>query len=75
MTKSIFYMSQVTGLTANGSIKDKTHPLAILASELRMIADKDLSVFSPILCRWYPECAMVSARTLHHFYGEILVLF
>ncbi|KAI3468779.1 hypothetical protein Pfo_025442 [Paulownia fortunei] len=63
---------RVTGLTTNGSIKDKMHPLVILASELRLIAEKDLSMFSPVLRRWYPECAMVSAKTLHQFYGERL---
>ncbi|KAL6556364.1 hypothetical protein OROGR_005652 [Orobanche gracilis] len=67
--------SQVTGLTTNGSVKDKTHPLAILASELRLIAETDLSVFSPVLRRWYPECSRVSAKILHQFYGERLIPF
>ncbi|GFQ01344.1 hypothetical protein PHJA_002278300 [Phtheirospermum japonicum] len=63
---------RVTGLTAIGSVKDKIHPLAILARELRLISEKDLSVFSPVLHRWYPECAMVSAKMLHQFYGDRL---
>ncbi|KAL3818096.1 hypothetical protein ACJIZ3_004001 [Penstemon smallii] len=63
---------RVIDLTTAGSIKNKNHPLAILASELRLIADKDLSVFSPVLRRWYPDCAMISAKTLHQFYGERL---
>ncbi|KAL6556752.1 hypothetical protein OROHE_006628 [Orobanche hederae] len=67
--------SHVTGLTTNGSVKDKTHPLAILASELRLIAEMDLSVFSPVLRRWYPECSRVSAKILHQFYGERLIPF
>ncbi|KAH6758083.1 hypothetical protein C2S52_023025 [Perilla frutescens var. hirtella] len=55
-----------------GSINGKMHPLAILASELRQIAEKDLSIFNPVLRRWYPECAMVSAIMLHQLYGERL---
>ncbi|KAL9177741.1 hypothetical protein ABFS82_01G078500 [Erythranthe guttata] len=64
--------NRVTGVATNGSMKIKTHPLATLASELKLIAEKDISIFSPVLHRWYPQCAMVSARTLHQFYGEIL---
>ncbi|XP_051137356.1 protein unc-13 homolog isoform X2 [Andrographis paniculata] len=55
-----------------GSSKDNMHPLVILANELRLIAEKDLSIFTPIILRWCPECAMVSARILHQFYGERL---
>ncbi|KAL1547598.1 protein unc-13 isoform X2 [Salvia divinorum] len=57
---------------AIGSMNGKMHPLAILASELKQIAEKDLSIFSPVLRRWYPECAMVSAKMLHQLYGERL---
>lgn len=55
-----------------GSVKCKMHPLAILASELRQIAEKDLSLFNPVLRRWYPDCAMVTAKMLHQLYGERL---
>lgn len=65
-------ISQVIDATI-GSVKGKMHPLAILASELRQIAEKDLSIFSPVLGRWYPECAMVTAKMLHQLYGERLV--
>lgn len=58
---------------ATGSMNGKMHPLAILASELKQIAEKDLSIFSPILRRWYPGCAMISAKMLHQLYGERLV--
>ncbi|KAL0329748.1 UNVERIFIED_CONTAM: protein unc-13 [Sesamum radiatum] len=64
--------TRVTELTTIGSVKDKMHPLAVLASELRLIAEKDLSLFAPILRSWYPRCAIVSAKTLHQFYGERL---
>ncbi|XP_047945156.1 protein unc-13 homolog isoform X1 [Salvia hispanica] len=57
---------------ATGSMNGKMHPLAILASELKQIAEKDLSIFSPILRRWYPGCAMISAKMLHQLYGERL---
>ncbi|KAL2544069.1 hypothetical protein Fot_13302 [Forsythia ovata] len=65
-------VDHVTNTSSVGSIKDKIHPLATLASELRLIAEKDLSIFFPVLCQWYPECAMVSAKRLHQFYGEKL---
>ncbi|KAK4389327.1 protein unc-13 [Sesamum angolense] len=64
--------TRVTELTTIGSVKDKMHPLAVLASELRLIAEKDLSLFAPVLRSWYPRCAIVSAKTLHQFYGERL---
>lgn len=72
MTKFMPYMSQVIDATI-GSVKGKMHPLAILASELRQIAEKDLSLFNPVLRRWYHDCAMVTAKMLHQLYGERLV--
>ncbi|KAL8543750.1 hypothetical protein ACS0TY_004350 [Phlomoides rotata] len=63
---------RVSGVTTIGSTEDRMHPLAILASELKFIAEKDLSVYSPVLRRWYPDCAMVSAKKLHQFYGARL---
>ncbi|GER43304.1 hypothetical protein STAS_20150 [Striga asiatica] len=67
--------NRAIGLSTKGSGKDKIHPLAVLASELRLVAEKDLSVFSPILRRWNPDCTMVSAKILHQFYGERLTPF
>ncbi|CAK9173062.1 unnamed protein product [Ilex paraguariensis] len=55
-----------------GSKIDRAHPLALLASELRLIAERELTVFSPVLHHWCPEAGMVSAIWLHRFYGERL---
>lgn len=63
---------RVTNTTSFGSTKNMIHPLSTLASELRLIAEKALSIFFPVLCQWYPECTMVSAKRLHQFYGEKL---
>ncbi|KAG8374878.1 hypothetical protein BUALT_Bualt10G0041300 [Buddleja alternifolia] len=63
---------RVTGLATIGPIQGTMHPLTILASELRLIAEKDLSEFSPVLRHWYPGCAMVSAKKFHQFYGKQL---
>lgn len=49
--------------------------LAMLASDVRVIAEKELNVYSPVLCVWYPESAMVAAKLLHRLYGERLVSF
>ncbi|XP_073136594.1 protein unc-13 homolog isoform X2 [Henckelia pumila] len=53
-------------------IKDTIHPLVTLANELNLIVEEDLSIFSPVLSQWYHECAMISAKKLHQFYGERL---
>ncbi|KAM3687195.1 hypothetical protein ACJW31_10G059700 [Castanea mollissima] len=49
-----------------------THPLALLANELRLIAQREFSVFFPVLCRWCPESGMIAAMRLHQIYGERL---
>ncbi|XP_059645069.1 protein unc-13 homolog isoform X2 [Cornus florida] len=51
---------------------ERTHPLALLANELRLIAERELNVFFPVFRPWYPESSMVSAVLLHQFYGERL---
>ncbi|XP_057510564.1 protein unc-13 homolog isoform X2 [Actinidia eriantha] len=51
---------------------ERTHPLALIANELRLIAERELNIFFPVLRQWYPEAGMVSALLLHQFYGERL---
>lgn len=51
----------------------RTHPLALLAEELKLIADRELNVFCSVLCHWCPESVIVSVVLLHQFYGERLV--
>ncbi|KVH95450.1 Mammalian uncoordinated homology 13, domain 2 [Cynara cardunculus var. scolymus] len=48
------------------------HPLALLASELRMINERERSLYSPVLCQWCPDAGMVVSRHLHQFYGKRL---
>ncbi|KAI3727581.1 hypothetical protein L6452_16197 [Arctium lappa] len=48
------------------------HPLALLASELRVINERERSVYSPVLCQWCPDAGMVAFLHLHQFYGERL---
>ncbi|KAL3499395.1 hypothetical protein ACH5RR_038488 [Cinchona calisaya] len=55
-----------------GSEIDRTHPLALLASELRIIAERELSMYYPVLHHWYPEAGIVASIKLHCFYGERL---
>ena len=56
-----------------GSEVDRTHPLALLASELKIIAERELSMYYPVLCHWYPQAGIAASIRLHRFYGEKLV--
>ncbi|KAL5748684.1 hypothetical protein ACOSP7_025728 [Xanthoceras sorbifolium] len=51
---------------------ERTHPLALLANELRLIAEREFNVFWPELRHWCSEALMISAMLLHQFYGERL---
>ncbi|KAJ0105138.1 hypothetical protein Patl1_18704 [Pistacia atlantica] len=51
---------------------EKTHPLALLANELKLIAERQFMVFWPVLCHLCSEALMISAMLLHQFYGERL---
>ncbi|KAL1834842.1 hypothetical protein ACET3Z_004493 [Daucus carota] len=55
-----------------GSQMERGNALAVLANDVRMIAEKELNLYSPVLCDWYPESAMVAAKLLHQLYGERL---
>ncbi|XP_076897631.1 protein unc-13 homolog isoform X1 [Bidens hawaiensis] len=48
------------------------HPLAFLASEVRVVAERELSVFSPVLCQWCPDAGVVASVHLHQYYGKKL---
>lgn len=50
----------------------RSHPLALLANELRSIAERELTVFWPVICHWCSEALTISGIMLHHFYREIL---
>ncbi|PPD97672.1 hypothetical protein GOBAR_DD05275 [Gossypium barbadense] len=55
--------------------KERTYRLALLANQLRLIADRELKIFFPVLRQWSPESMMISVQKLHQFYGEILIPF
>lgn len=50
----------------------RSHPLALLANELRSIAEREVSVFWPVICHWCSEALMISAIMLQQFYRERL---
>ncbi|CAM8980278.1 unnamed protein product [Rhodiola kirilowii] len=50
----------------------KAHPLVILAKEVKLIAETEFKVFSPVLSQWYSAAGAVSALHLHQLYDEKL---
>ncbi|KAF0915824.1 hypothetical protein E2562_039125 [Oryza meyeriana var. granulata] len=48
------------------------HVLASLAEETKKLLKKDTTVFSPVLSKWHPQSAVVSASLLHKLYGNKL---
>ncbi|CAN6268943.1 unnamed protein product [Urochloa humidicola] len=51
------------------------HPLTILANELKLVAEKECTAFSPILNKYYPEAQRVALIFVHMLYGKQLELF
>ncbi|CAN6182987.1 unnamed protein product [Urochloa humidicola] len=53
---------------------DTTHEpvLASLAEETKKLLKKDTSIFTPILSKWHPQAAVVSASLIHKLYGNKL---
>ena len=54
---------------------ERKHPLCRLANELRLIVEREINIFYPVLHHWYPEYGMTIAMQLHQIYGERLVSF
>ncbi|RRT47994.1 hypothetical protein B296_00037967, partial [Ensete ventricosum] len=52
---------------------EKDHSLVMLANKLKAVAEKEHSLFSPVLCQQYPEAGIVAAVLLHQLYGKHLV--
>ncbi|XP_043811757.1 protein unc-13 homolog isoform X2 [Manihot esculenta] len=50
----------------------RMHPLAMLAEEVKLIAEREFNVFWPVLHQWCPESLMMSVVILHQSYGERL---
>ncbi|KAJ4823461.1 hypothetical protein Tsubulata_019697, partial [Turnera subulata] len=51
---------------------EKSHHLALLAEELKLIAEREFNVFFSVFCHWCPESLMMAVVMLHQFYGERL---
>ncbi|KAK9277789.1 hypothetical protein L1049_007336 [Liquidambar formosana] len=50
----------------------RMHPLALLANELKLIAEREFTVFYPVLRHWCPGAGMISVMLLHQLYGKRL---
>ncbi|KAL4332520.1 hypothetical protein GQ457_07G009270 [Hibiscus cannabinus] len=55
--------------------KEKIHPLALLANQLRLVAEREFNIFFPVFRQWSPESMVISVQKLHQFYGERLIPF
>lgn len=50
----------------------RLHPLALLANELRLIVEREFTIFCPVIRNWCCEAGMISAMLLHRLYGRRL---
>ncbi|AQK85045.1 hypothetical protein ZEAMMB73_Zm00001d037867 [Zea mays] len=48
------------------------HVLASLAEETKKLLKKDTAIFTPVLTKWHPQAAVVSASLIHKLYGNKL---
>lgn len=48
------------------------HVLASLAEEAKKLLKKDTTIFTPVLSKWHPQAAIVSASLIHKLYGSKL---
>ncbi|CAH9084302.1 unnamed protein product [Cuscuta epithymum] len=63
---------RVTDAVSLGRTIDRTHHLTLLACELKLISEMELTLFYPILQKFIPDAGIVSALKLHKTYGERL---
>ena len=54
---------------------EKDHSLVMLANKFKAVAEKEYTLFSPVLCQQYPEAGIVAAVLLHQLYGKHLVCY
>lgn len=64
---------RVTDEIYMGTEGHKSHPLALIATKLKVNAEKELSDYFPVLRHWYPAAARVASLRIHIFYGERLM--
>ncbi|TVU08896.1 hypothetical protein EJB05_42323, partial [Eragrostis curvula] len=48
------------------------HVLASLAEETKKLLKKETTIFTPILSKWHPQAAVISASLIHKLYGNKL---
>ncbi|TYK19438.1 DUF810 domain-containing protein [Cucumis melo var. makuwa] len=58
--------------SVNSESKESIHPLALLANRLRLVTEKEITVFFPVLRQLCPDSGIIAAMLLHQFYGEKL---
>ncbi|XP_073002409.1 protein unc-13 homolog isoform X3 [Typha latifolia] len=63
---------QAVSLSDSQSHVQLKHPLAILANELKLIAEKEHTLFNPVLRRLYPDSGRLAFILMHLLYGERL---
>ncbi|KAG7028334.1 hypothetical protein SDJN02_09515, partial [Cucurbita argyrosperma subsp. argyrosperma] len=56
----------------NSESKESIHPLALLANRLRLVVEKEITVFFPVLRQLCPDSGIIAAMLLHQYYGEKL---
>lgn len=54
------------------SVAEHEHPLRILAEDVKIIAERDATIFRPIFSRWNSQSIAISASLLHSLYGREL---
>ncbi|RWW35651.1 hypothetical protein BHE74_00059397, partial [Ensete ventricosum] len=69
-TRIEWYVMVLNFLDAENLEND--HSLVMLANKLKAVAEKEHSLFSPVLCQQYPEAGIVAAVLLHQLYGKHL---
>ncbi|XP_048501094.1 protein unc-13 homolog isoform X2 [Beta vulgaris subsp. vulgaris] len=65
------YMQVLDSLDQKSNLEGM-HPLALLANAVKLIAERELTVFCPVLHLWCPEAGMISATLLHQLFWERL---
>ncbi|WVZ86771.1 hypothetical protein U9M48_033505 [Paspalum notatum var. saurae] len=76
IVKSIHAAYKQVLISSDGQSESEfKHPLTVLANELKLVAEKECTTFSPILHKYYPEAQRVALVFLHMLYGKQLELF
>jgi hypothetical protein len=73
VTETFYYFPQMAHSVEFKA--DTTHEpvLASLAEETKKLLKKDATIFTPVLSKWHPQAAVISASLIHKLYGNKLV--